>query len=209
MPCHPVAQLIDSDLLLTDSPPRARDADITDAGDGDSGAAASATSARVRLSVVVVVLEEADSVGRWRGILHLHGEPGAGEDGAALAEGVGNLVRVHGIEGGTDADALLLGGLIDDNELGLLGLGDVAEEGQAVLVLGLGWRRLLGLRGNGMGVVGHWCSGIVHRGSHGGTAYRRVWWVTTGVAGEDVALSDVLRRAMGDLVVFGGVRSIT
>jgi hypothetical protein len=62
----------------------------------------------------------------------------------------------------------------------------VAEEGEAVVVFGLG------LRGNGAGVVGHWCSGIVHCRSHGRPPYGRVWWVTTRVAGEDMTLSDIL-----------------
>ena len=187
VPRHAVAQLVDADLPLAGCPAHAWDGDLADAGDGDEGAGAT-TGARVHLNaIIVVVLEEADAVGRWRRVLHLHREPGARVHGAALAEGVRDLVRVDCVEGSADADALLLGRLVDDDELGLLGLGDVAEEGEVVVVLGLG------LRGNGMvGVLGHRRSGIAHRGSHGGAAYGRVWWVTTGVAWVDMALADIL-----------------
>ena len=186
VPRHAVAQLVDADLPLAGRPAHARDGDLADAGDGDKGAGA-ATAARVHLdTIVVVILEETYAVGRRRRVLHLHGEPGARVHGAALAEGVRDLVGVDGVEGRTDADALLLSGLVDDDKLGLLGLGYITEEGEVVVVLGLG------LRGNGVGAVGHRRSGIAHRGSHGGAAYGRVWWVTTGVAWEDVALADIL-----------------
>ena len=205
MPRHAVPELIDLDLPLAITSAHARDSDLANAvhhRNGDHGAAATNT-APSDLDVIIIAVKKATAMSRGRGILHLHGEPGTGIHGAALAKGVGDLVGIDSVKRGADTDALLLSRLIDDDKLGLLGLGDVAEEGEAVFVL------RLRLGGNGVGVVGHGRSGIVHCGSHGGAAYGRVWWVTTRVAGEDMTLSDILRRAMSDLSVCDGIPSIT
>jgi hypothetical protein len=205
VPSHAEPELVDLDLPVAFAPSHAWNGNLTHAVEywyGDNGAAAThATPGDI--DVVVVAVEESCAVGRGRGVLHLHGEPGAWVYGAALAEGVWYLVGVDGVKGGADANALLLSRFIDDDELGLLGFGDIAEEGEGVVNLGLG------LRGNGVGAVGHGCSGIVHVGSHGSTAYGRVWWVITRVAGEDMTLSDILGGAMGDLGVCGGIPRIT
>lgn len=190
MPCHAVSELVDADLPLAVAPTHARHGELSavDDGYGDHGTASASAGAGAGagFKVRVVVVEEAGSVGGWRGVLHLHREPGAGVYGASLAEGVWDLVGIDGVEGGADTDALLLDGLVDDDEFGLLGLGDIAEEGETVVFFGLG------LGGYGVGVEGYRCPGFVHGWSHGGTAYRRVWWVTTRVALEDMTLADIM-----------------
>lgn len=151
MPRHPIPELIDPDLPLSVRPPHPRDRDLQPIHRADrdhhGGGAAAATppsaAARVRLRIGIVTiiisiaLEEPRAMRGGRGVLHLHGEPGAREDGAGFAEGVRDLVCVDGVEGGADADAVLVArGLVDDDELWLLRVGDVGEEGEAVVIAG-------------------------------------------------------------------------
>lgn len=187
MPCHTVPQLIDTDLLPAKAPAHSRGAHLCrrPVGQRNRDHSAAPTSARVCV-VVVVAVEEAGPVARWRRVLHLHWEPGARVHGVALTEGIGNLVCVDRIEGYADADSLILGWVVDNDEFTFLGLGYISKEGDAVIIFGFG------SRGNSVGVVGNWCSGIVHCWSHGGPAYGWVWWVTTRVAWEDMTLSDIL-----------------
>lgn len=70
--------------------------------------------------------------------MHLQREPAARVDGVGLAERVRDLVDVDGVEGDADADARVLGRVLDEDELALLALAEVAEEGDVVVVVGVG-----------------------------------------------------------------------
>lgn len=139
-PSHAVAEIVEPDLLAPGALARARDGDlalgpirerdldhdpVTTAGaSGPPGAAA------IDLDVVVVqvLLEEAAPGGTRGRALHLPREVAAGEDRGALAEGVGDLLGVDVLQRHADTEAAAALVVVDQDELALLGVGNVREQ---------------------------------------------------------------------------------
>jgi hypothetical protein len=72
--------------------------------------------------------------GWWRG-LHLQREPGARVHGIALAEGIRDLFDIDRIKRNPNPDAPTLAWIVDEDELALLRIGDIAKQASAVLVI--------------------------------------------------------------------------
>ncbi|CAN5951403.1 unnamed protein product [Sphagnum jensenii] len=201
VPRHPISQIIQLDLFapLTLPHPRRRHLGFSAIPQRNLHHGPSSLGApRVFGIVHVVVFEEAASAGRGRRRLHLQREPGARVDGVALAEGVGDLVDVHGVERDAHAHPASLARVIDEDELSLLGLGNVAEQRAAIVLF------RLGAGDDGVRAARHGRARIVHGRGHGGAAYGGIGRVAPRVAGEDVTLTDVVGGS-GDPVRSGVV----
>jgi hypothetical protein len=72
--------------------------------------------------------------GWWRG-LHLQREPGARVHGIALAKGIRDLLDIDRIKRNPDSDAPTLAWVVDEDELALLRIGDIAKEASTVLIV--------------------------------------------------------------------------
>lgn len=68
--------------------------------------------------------------------MHLTGEVRARVDASALAETVGNLASVDTVKSDSDAKAAVPVAVLDENELALLGFGNVGEEILGLIVTG-------------------------------------------------------------------------
>lgn len=165
VPRHAVAQIIDADLLAAHAGAHARDAELRLAavwhGDTHEGLA-SAAGARA-LGVVVKVVGE---LRLGRGALHLAGEPAARPHGLGAAVAVGDAARVDRVERDAHARAPAADRVLHEDELALLGFGDVAEElggfallvGFAAVVAGAAAREAVGGSVGGRGLGG--CDGV-------------------------------------------------
>jgi hypothetical protein len=197
VPGHAIPQLIDAHLLTPQALPHARRRDLGLAAIGQRHAdhgpppppLPRAHPGAHLVPVLVVVLEEARAVRRRRRVLHLHREPAAREHAVALPERVRDLVDVDRVERHPDAHARVLGRVLDQDELALLAVGQVAEERHAVAGDGGARAGFRGVR-EGHGAVG--VVRVVHGGRHGGVGGARGRGVGGLVGREGVCLADVV-----------------
>lgn len=192
MPRHPIPQIIQLNLLtpLTLPHPRRSNLSLPPIRQRHRNHSASSPGApRLNIRIDIIVLKKATAMrGRRRG-LHLHREPGARIHRVTFAEGVRDLVDIDRVESDADADAAALDGVFDEDEFALLGFGEVAEEGCAIVFF------RLGARSDGARAVRHGRATVVRAGGHGRASYGRIRGVIAGVSLEDVVLSDVVSGA--------------
>jgi hypothetical protein len=142
MPGHSVAQIIQPNLLTPHTLPHPRDANlclasISKRNSNHHLAPAPRSSSGINLNsiILIIALEKFRAMsGWWRG-LHLQREPGARVHGIALAEGIWDLFDIDRIKRNPDPDAPTLAWIVDEDELALLRIGDIAKKASAVLVV--------------------------------------------------------------------------
>ncbi len=89
----------------------------------------------LRTSVIVLVVKVPSPAWRRGRGLHLHRKERARVDRVAAAVGVGHLFEMDVVERDADADARLALGVVDEDEFAALGFREVAEEGDAVVII--------------------------------------------------------------------------
>ena len=184
-PCHTVAEIVQLDLSRSSRLAHPRDSDILLAivahRDLDHPRTAASLSALCLLDAIVldVVGEEVRASGTGRRALHLSREVAARIDTGALAEAVWDFVGVHPLQSDAHPKAGSSHIVLDEDELALLGLGNVGEE---IIVL-VGTGSLMAATRHSTARMG---SHMRHRAS--GRAGRIA---LVGVAGEDLCLPDI------------------
>ncbi len=97
------------------------------------------------------------------------------------------MLRVDSVERYPHAHAVASRGVVDEDEFALARFGDVAEERAIVIFF------RFGAGGDGVGLTmtthGH---AIMMGWDHGGAAYIRIGRVAAWIAGENMALSDII-----------------
>ena len=204
VPRHAEPQLINHDFLPPLPLPHLgyRDLGLAALQQWHADHLASSLSPKTGFHIVIVLAKESSSVRAGRRRLHLRWEPGSWIYRVGFAERVWDLVDIDRVERNADANALAFLGIINQNELPSLALGDISKQCLALLIgssiVRLGFRP----RGDDA-VLLHPISRIVvrrHRSTvHGG------WWIV-GVAGVDMLLTDIIWRLrtgwpVGSLVV--------